>query len=608
MQRRTFLSWSGLCTAAALLNSSLVSRAIATINTGISSTAVGWSRCRPGQASWPSAAAWSELNQATHGNLIKVANLFAPCATSVDDVACRDIGKNLGNPFYLGDQPGGTQISGWFGAWKPEPSIYAIKARSSADIAAGVNFARQNNLRLVIKATGHSYQGTSNAPDSLLIWTRAMNQVTLHDQFVPCGGDGLATPTPAVTAEAGAVWIDLYHVVTSVGGRYVQGGGCTDVGVAGLIQSGGFGSLSKGFGSAASGLLEAEIVTADGVARVVNAHQNADLFWALKGGGGGSWGVVTKVTLRTHALPEHFGAAWGKVKANSERAARELIAHFMNYYADHLFNPHWGEHIQFGPDNILSLEMVCQGLDEQQARDDWQPFFDWILALPADYSVLSELGAGASKARGWWDIEGNDSMVPDQRPGSPTYYGWWKGDQAQVGAYIHGYDSLWMPASLLNKENRHRLVEAMFQSSRHKKMEMQFNKGLAGAPAMAIQAARDTATNPAVCNAFALVIIAGGERPAYAGQPDASVDVEAAEQDAHKINLAMAALTKIVPNPGSYVSESNYFNPRWQQAFWGENYPRLLAIKKKYDPEGLFFVHHGVGSEEWSGDGFVRVA
>ena len=197
-----------------------------------------------------------------------------------------------------------------------------MKARSSGDVAAAVNFARDNSLRLVVKGAGHSYQGTSNAPDSLLIWTRAMNEVTLHDAFTPRGGEGKVAPSPAVTAEAGAVWIDLYHAVTSEAGRYVQGGGCADVGVAGLVQSGGFGSFSKGFGTAAAGLLEAEIVTADGAVRVANAYTNPDLFWALKGGGGGSWGVVTRLTLRTHDLPAFFGAAWGTIKAQSDDAFR----------------------------------------------------------------------------------------------------------------------------------------------------------------------------------------------------------------------------------------------------------------------------------------------
>jgi hypothetical protein len=69
----------------------------------------------------------------------------------------------------------------------------------------------------------------------------------------------------------------------------------------------------------------------------------------------------------------------------------------------------------------------------------------------------------------------------------------------------------------------------------------------------------------------------------------------------------MDELRKVAPNPGSYVSESNFFEPDWQHSFWGDNYPRLLAVKAKYDPTGLFFVHHGVGSEDWSADGFVRL-
>jgi hypothetical protein len=69
----------------------------------------------------------------------------------------------------------------------------------------------------------------------------------------------------------------------------------------------------------------------------------------------------------------------------------------------------------------------------------------------------------------------------------------------------------------------------------------------------------------------------------------------------------MDELLKVVTEAGSYVSESNFFEHSWQQSFWGSNYRRLAAVKKKYDPAGLFFVHHGVGSEEWSADGFTRL-
>jgi len=70
----------------------------------------------------------------------------------------------------------------------------------------------------------------------------------------------------------------------------------------------------------------------------------------------------------------------------------------------------------------------------------------------------------------------------------------------------------------------------------------------------------------------------------------------------------MTELLRAAPNAGSYVSESDFFEKDWQRSYWGANYPRLAAIKKKYDPDGLFFVHHGVGSEEWSADGFERLA
>jgi Berberine and berberine like len=69
----------------------------------------------------------------------------------------------------------------------------------------------------------------------------------------------------------------------------------------------------------------------------------------------------------------------------------------------------------------------------------------------------------------------------------------------------------------------------------------------------------------------------------------------------------MDAVSAVASTPGSYVSESNFFEPVWQQAFWDSNYSRLAAVNRRYDPEGLFFVHHGVGSEGWSADGFTRL-
>jgi FAD/FMN-containing dehydrogenase len=570
-------------------------------------TTTGFRRVRPGDAAWPSAESWAKLNDAVGGNLIAAPGPFAACASDAAGASCASAVANIRNPFYLGDQPGGTQVSGWLDAWAPGASAYAVKARNSGDVAAAVNFARDNNLRLVVKGTGHSYQGTSNAPDSLLIWTRAMNKVTLHDAFTPQGCEGKVAACPAVSAEAGAMWIDLYHAVTVEAGRYVQGGGCADVGVAGLVQSGGFGSFSKTFGTAASGLLEAEIVTADGAIRVVNACSDPDLFWAIKGGGGGSWGVVTRLTLRTHDLPQFFGSVFGGIKAQSDDAYRRLIDSFLAFYAEKLFNPHWGEHIQLGANNTLELVIMSQGLDNEQINATWLPFFETVKASPQDFSLSLTRGALAFPARGYWDIKSNPSMVADRREGAPAYHGWWRGDQDQVGAFFYGFESVWLPASLLQETERGRLADALFAASRHGRMELQFAKGLAGGPDEAIAAAKETATNPAASEAFALAIVADGEGPRYPGLRRPPLDVATARDRAHAVDLAAAALKRVAPDAGSYVSESNYFNPSWQDAFWGSNYPRLRAVKAKYDPDGLFFVHHGVGSEDWSADGFTRL-
>ena len=350
-------------------------------------------RLRPADPAWPGAASWAKLKEDVGGNLIEVHPLFGACESAPNGADCLDALKNIANPFYIGDQPGGTQVCGWLDAWTPAPSAYAVKARNTADVAAAVNFARDKNLRLVVKGTGHSYLGTSSAPDSLLVWTRGMNAVALHDSFVGQGCEGKIAPVPAVTAEAGAVWIDIYTAVTTHAGRYVQGGGCTDVGVAGLVQSGGFGSFSRGFGTAASGLLEAQIVTADGAIRIANACTNPDLYWALKGGGGGSWGVVTRLTLRTHALPPFLGWAWGTVKARSDETFRKLIARFVGFYTDKLLNPIWGEQVHFAPDNTFEISMSSHGLDSKSAQEVWKPFFEWIKASPDDYLITAEFGA-----------------------------------------------------------------------------------------------------------------------------------------------------------------------------------------------------------------------
>jgi len=322
----------------------------------------------------------------------------------------------------------------------------------------------------------------------------------------------------------------------------------------------------------------------------------------------------------------------------AEDAYRRLIRQFVSFYRENLFNHHWGEQAGVAPSNTLEIKMLAHGLDTAQVKKVWQPFLDWVGRFSHDYSIDGRVVLASVPARHWWDLAwwkqhwpelglpnpNNSEFISmvdralayvhqqpvftiDPRPGAAPDNVWWEGDGGQVGWCIWAYQSLWLPESLLASGVQERFAEALFQSSRHAGVSLHFNKGLAGAPPEAIVAARDCSMNPAVTTAFALAITSGGQGPAYPGIPGHEPSVEAGRKAAERVDRCTSQLRALVPSPGAYVSESNYFEKDWQRVYWGENYKRLTAIKNKYDPNGLFYVHHGVGSEQWSTDGFTKL-
>jgi hypothetical protein len=111
-------------------------------------------RHRPSDAAWPSQAAWKQLKDAVGGNLLPVNFPLSLLKTDPEGAAAKRLLEDLKNPYYLGEQPGLTQTLGWVDAWATNPSVYAVAARNAQDIAEAVNFAREKDLRLVVRGGG----------------------------------------------------------------------------------------------------------------------------------------------------------------------------------------------------------------------------------------------------------------------------------------------------------------------------------------------------------------------------------------------------------------------------------------------------------------------
>ena len=568
-------------------------------------------RCLSSQNCWPSEQKWHDLAEHLDGNLIKPNSLTSACQQNSQSESCMRELQNMKNPFFVQSNPGGTQTQGWLNAWDTTPSVYAVEAKTTNDIAEAVKFAQKYNLRLVIKGGGHDYLGRSSAPDSLLVWTHDMRKIDYQQKFVPLGADKSFTAIPVITVEAGARWIDAYTVATSQHNQYVQGGGCASVGVAGgFIQGGGFGSFSKKFGTGAAGIVQVEVVTADGKIRIANQFQNQDLFWAIRGGGGGSYGVVTKVTLKLHDLPSSFGLFKGEIHAANDDAYKTLIKEYLRLYQSRLNNEHWGEQFSFNKENSINIFLVSQGINESQVQQIWQPLIDWVRKRPDLYQMThSYLAIPANKMWNYdyWEKTDPGLVTKNTLAGASSGEFWWAPNTGEASQYIYTYQSWWLPESLFVGTELDKLSDAFFKASRIADVSVHINKGLAGASQGALEATKMTSTNPSVYQANALVLMGITKDKIYKGVNGYSFDVKAANESVGAISGAMNLFMKLAPNSGTYVNEADYFQKDWQNAFWGSNYAKLFTIKQKYDSQGLFYCHHCVGSELWSSNGMCKM-
>ncbi|KAJ7118033.1 FAD-binding domain-containing protein [Mycena crocata] len=274
--------------------------------------------CRnvPGSAGYPDKAAWGALNTTVDGRLVDVVPSARYCA-SLPGGACTD--AQWGSSVLRNTIPGAMNQVNW----------EQVSTRSHNVAALLMKSASNNNLRLAIKSSGHNYLGRSTAPDSLLIHNAKLQNVFFTDAFfVSSQNIG-----PAATAGSRVTLQTLYNATKAQGKIMLGGTAATVCAGGGYLQGAGHSALSPLFGLAADHALEFQVVIASGKLIQVNNVTNPDLFWAMGGGGGGSWGVIVAATFRVFPTFNVTHSTIQLVAANNTAAGALAAVH-----AEHIFD------------------------------------------------------------------------------------------------------------------------------------------------------------------------------------------------------------------------------------------------------------------------------
>ncbi|KAE8351821.1 chanoclavine-I synthase oxidoreductase protein [Aspergillus coremiiformis] len=524
----------------------------------------GSCRCRPSEPCWPSDQEWNRFNISIDGNLVRLRPVGHVCHhPTLDPAACdellhltRDSGWRASRPETLQDwvwEAGSSENETcpiWGSSETPchqgRVSRYAVTVRSAQHVQDAVLFARQYNLRLVIKNTGHDGSGRSASTDSFQIHTHFLKDIQYHTDFHATGvttGSG-----PAVSIGAGVMHWELYERGHQEG-YLIVGGECPTVGAAGgFLQGGGVSSfLSHARGLAVDNVLEFQVVMANGALVTANSHHNPDLFWALRGGGGGTFGVAFWDTgiaglftlLQTFNRDNVSGQLILRPSANASRTA-SLTLYFMNHTDVAMVEERIQKHLPPWYERGFSYERVSKFLPR----------------------VSSDL-----------------RMAPDIYP---DHYGIL---QASVLVSNQLFTSPDGPARMAEMISRLPLNanDLLFTSNLGGRVNVDSN---------------NTAMHPAWRSSAHLVNYVRGVEP--------TVDrKQTALEELHHVQMPILYSLQ----PGFRVSYLNLGDPRetdFQDVYWGGNYARLARIKQDVDPDGLFLTRLGVGSEQWDDEGICR--
>ncbi|KAH6698253.1 hypothetical protein BKA61DRAFT_530825 [Leptodontidium sp. MPI-SDFR-AT-0119] len=531
-------------------------------------TAAVSSTCRviPGDPEWPSECLWNGLNSTVKGHLIKTAPVGQVChGPTFDAVKCDEVKSKWNDPNWRSSIPEAI-MSPSFANNSCDPmapkeancslggfAAYSINVTSPEDISAGLKFAQDKNVRLVVKNTGHDYLGRSVGFGSLSIWTHNLKDKT----FVP-NYSGKTYQGPAVKVGAGVQVLEAYEFANQHG-YMIVGGECQSVGLAGGYTAGGGQSpLSSYAGLAADQTLEFDVVTADGKLLRAAPDENGDLYWALSGGGPG-YGVVWSVTYKVYKDVPVTGTKLDFSKSNGTTDASYWEAiDFWHSLVPNITDLGGYTFTIYGSDSFSMSPLLVPNRTLDEVLRLIQPFHDKLGSLGIEYSSTTE--------------------------SFPAYLGAWKALIGQEGAGEGAH----LTTRLLS---RNTLLESPQQLSKVvRKMTddgAQLLEMAIGAK-MSVAGNPDNAVNPAWRNADILLFASGVDD----NSTQASID--------NRVTQVWAGLLRdLTPNGGTYMNEADVYEVDFQKSFYGANYDRLLLIKKKYDPQGLFYATTAVGSEAW---------
>ena len=439
--------------------------------------------------------------------------------------------------------------------------------RSASDIQRCVGFARDHAVQMAARSGGHSYGGYSSCP-GLVVDVTQMAEVTVGPTAGAVGSTaGSAAgggPTGSATVGAGARLIDVYSTL-GASGLLLPGGSCPTVGIAGLTLGGGIGVFGRKYGLTCDNLRTVEMVTADSRVVTADAADHADLLWASKGGGGGNFGVVTSFTFDAHPIPD--------------------ISLFTLQYPWSAAADVLGEWQRWMPGTPPELWSNCQLLSSGTAGG----------AEPLSVRVTGVLAGTAPTLTGLLGpLTGAVGTAPTFRFVGPESY--LNAMLIEAGCEGSSVEACHLPsqdpAGTLSRSGfaaKSNYIDAAMPSAGLQTVVdavstlSQTQPGSGGGLVFdsyggAINAVRPDST--AFVHRDALACI----EYSVSWGPGASASVMADAQ-------AWLGETQGQLAPYSHGAYQNYIDPTladWQQAYYGSNLPRLVDVKRSYDPDDVF--------------------